>query len=270
MNGSLSSTCRRAHRHEGANLEPALAGIGVDVEVVVVEEGVTVVAAPAIHEMEVPLVVDPPGVGRGRPVRDAAGADDCDLLGHGIGRPAERLAEGPGPVERRERRTLTIDVDRDNGKVEPRGEEVEWHRDAVVEQPLLGVRDVDGRHDLGDQPLRQVAVARSLELVDAEPARILDRAVVEIGHADGEARHVVHEEVGEVFGRDDDDRLGPACFEIGPHVVERRVEGVAHLEVGEVLAAGNPGGVAAHTRVDERHQMPPSWPSDSLWARVPS
>ena len=32
-------------------------------------------------------------------------------------------------------------------------------------------------------------------------SRILERAVVEVGHADGEARHVVHEEVGEVLGR---------------------------------------------------------------------
>ena len=126
----------------------------------------------------------------------------------------------------------------------------------MIEQPLLGVGDVDGLHDLGDDPLGEIAIAGGSELLDTEPARIFDRSVVEVGHADREARHVVHEEVGEVLGRDHDDRLGFTRLEVDPHLVERRVERIANLGVGEILAAGDARSVAAHPGVHECHFTP--------------
>lgn len=69
------------------------------------------------------------------------------------------LAEGPGPVQRGRGRALAIEVGRDDGQVEAGREEVQGHGDAVVELPLLGIGHIDGGHDLGDDPLRQVPVA---------------------------------------------------------------------------------------------------------------
>src|SRR2546430_6269479 len=49
-------------------------------------------------------------------------------------------------------------------------------------------------HDLADQLLRECGIPGDAGARDAEPARVLDRAAVAIGHADGEARHVVRSE----------------------------------------------------------------------------
>ena len=152
-----------------------------------------------------------------------------------------------------ERRPLAIDVHRDHRQIEARCEKTQRHCDAVIEEPLFCVGDVDRVHHLSDDPLGQVSIARSPEPLDPEPTRIFDRAVVEVGHPDGEARHVVHEEVREVLGGNDDHRLRAARLEVGPHAVVRGVEGIADLRISEVLAAADTRGVTAHAGVDEWH-----------------
>ena len=126
----------------------------------------------------------------------------------------------------------------------------------MVELPLLRVGDVAALHDLTDEARRQVPVTRHPASLDAEPRRIFDRPLVGIRHADRERRHVVHEEVGEVLRRHDDQNVGTTRLQAGTHVVERGVEAVAQFGIGAVGAAGDPGSVGADTGEDERHQAP--------------
>jgi hypothetical protein len=123
----------------------------------------------------------------------------------------------------------------------------------VVELPFLGERDVDRLHHLLDQRLRQRGVAGHLRALDADPVRILDRAFVFVGHADRERRHVVHEEVAEVLGADDDQRVRPGGAELFAEAVERGVDGVLHGRVGQMRAAGDAGRVAADARENKTH-----------------
>ena len=234
------STCGCGDRDEGADFKATLPGVGVDIFVGVVEKRVLVVATPAVEEVGVPLGIDLARVGGCRPMRYAAGADDRNLLRHRIGGAAERFTKRPCSVERRQRRTLTVDVDWDDRLIEVRREEVERHRNAMVELPLFGIRHVDRLHDLGDDPLRKVATARCSKLVDAQPGAVFDWAVVEVGHADSERRHVVHKEVGEVFGRNHDYRLGTRGLDVRSHLIEGRIERVTHGRVGLIGPTGYP------------------------------
>jgi len=44
---------------------------------------------------------------------------------------------------------------------------------------------------------------------DVQPIGIFDRSVIFLGHADRISWHVVHEEIGEMLGRYNDDSIGP-------------------------------------------------------------
>ena len=187
-------------------------------------------------------------------MREAAGADQRDALGNGVGRTPERLAERPGAGQRRERRTLAVDVGRHDRQVVVRRQEMQRHRDAVIELPFLGIGDVDRLHHLLDQPSRQRLVAGHRGALDAEECLVLDRAFVAVGHADGEGRHVVHEEVGEVLGRDHHQRVGPGRADVVAHPAERTLQRLPRLGVGALGAAGDAGGMAAGAAVNQGHQ----------------
>ncbi len=114
---------------------------------------------------------------------------------------------------------------------------------------------------LGDEPAGQLAVAGHPDLVDLDPVGVLDRTVVEVGHADRERRHVVHEEVGEVLGGDDDDRVGPGRLERLAHLVEGDVQALAQRRVGLVVPAPDARCMAADTGEHEWHHRLPSSPT---------
>ena len=79
---------------------------------------------------------------------------------------------------------------------------------------------------------RQVRVAGHATALDREPRLVLDRPFVVVGHAHAVRGHVVHEEIGEVLGGDDDQRVGLRGFEARAQLVELRVERIAHFRVG--------------------------------------
>jgi len=186
-------------------------------------------------------------------VGDAARADHGEALRNEIGRPTQGLAQGPGTMQRRERRPLTVDVDGNNRQIVRRGQEAERHHDAVVTLPFLGERDIDRLHDLIDQPLREGGIAGDAGTRDAEPRRVLDRTTVAIGHADGEARHVVHEEIGEVLGRYHDERVRARGEELLAQAAIGGIEGLAQCRIGHVRAPGDTGCVTADTRKHQAH-----------------
>jgi hypothetical protein len=134
-----------------------------------------------------------------------------------------------------------------------RRQEVQRHHDAVVELPFFRVGHVHRLHHFADQALRQRGVAGHPGLLDAEPLRVFDRALVAVGHADRIGRHVVHEEVREVLGRDDDHRVGLRRAHGFAEAMELRVELVLHRRVGQVGAARDAGGVAAHACKNQAH-----------------
>ncbi|MNT47895.1 hypothetical protein D3C72_1846450 [compost metagenome] len=123
----------------------------------------------------------------------------------------------------------------------------------MVELPFFRVGHIHRLHHLADQALRQRSVAGDGVLLDAQPLRVFDRALVAVGHADRIGRHVVHEEVREVLGRDDDHRVGLGGAHRLAEAMELRVELVLHRRVGQVRAAGDAGGVAAHACEYETH-----------------
>src|SRR4029077_10567325 len=76
---------------------------------------------------------------------------------------------------------------------------------------------------------------------------------VAIRHADGEARHVVHEEVGEVLGRHHDERLRARGDELLAQAAEGGVEGLAQRRIGHARAPGDARRVAADAGEDQAH-----------------
>ena len=104
-----------------------------------------------------------------------------------------------------------------------------------------------------DESLGQITVAGRPELVEADPAGVFDRTVVEVGHTERERWHVVHEEVGKVLGGDHDDGVGFGGLDVGPHLVKRGIQAVAHVGICLIGATGDSRGVAAHTCIDQWH-----------------
>jgi hypothetical protein len=111
----------------------------------------------------------------------------------------------------------------------------------MVELPFLGIGHVDRLHHAFDQLARQRLVARHSGALDAQEGLVLDRAFVGIGHAHGEGRHVVHEEVGEVLGRHHDQRIGPRRADVVAHAVQCTLQRLARLGVGALGAGGDAG-----------------------------
>src|SRR6478752_10759478 len=75
---------RRRNADEGTDLEAALAGFPIGIEVGVRQQGLLVVARPALQQLPVPGFIDLSRVGRRRPVWNAAGADHRDALRHAV------------------------------------------------------------------------------------------------------------------------------------------------------------------------------------------
>jgi hypothetical protein len=69
---------------------------------------------------------------------------------------------------------LAVDVGGHDGEVVARREEMQRHHDAVVELPLLRVREIDLLHDLLDEAPRERGCARHLRAADAQPRLVLD------------------------------------------------------------------------------------------------
>ena len=132
---------------------------------------------------------------------DPAGAHNGDLLGHGIGRAPHRLAKGPGAVQWRQRRTLTVDVDRDNGQLVLGRQEMQRHHNAMIKLPFFRIRGINGLHDLRDQSAAEIRRARDGGFRDLEPVGILDGPRITLADADTVGRHIIHEEVAEMFRR---------------------------------------------------------------------
>src|SRR2546427_2715810 len=65
--------------------------------------------------------------------------------------------------------------------------------------------------------------------------------------------HVVHEEVGEVLGRDDDHGIGPRRLQPCAHVAEGGMEGIPGGRIGQVCAARDAGRVAANACKYQTH-----------------
>ncbi len=142
-------------------------------------------------------------------------------------------------MQRRQRRPLAVDIDRDDRQVVTRRQEIERHHNAVIEFPFLGIGDVDSLHDFTRDARAEIRGTGHFRLLNLEPFRIFDRAFVGIPDADAERRHVVHEEIGEVLGRDDDQRFRAAVLDVLALLVELCIERVTHLRV--LAKIGAPG-----------------------------
>jgi hypothetical protein len=136
-------------------------------------------------------------------------------------------------------------IDRD---VVARRQEMQRHHDAVIELPLFRVCEVDFAQHRSDQPARQLRVPLDASARDRQPFFVLDRPVVVLRHAHRECGHVVHEEIGEMLGGDDHQRIGPLGLDCFAHAREVSVERVAHARLGALGAPGDPRSMAAHAR----------------------
>src|SRR5437016_4154997 len=168
---------------ERADLEPALARLTPRVLVLIREQLLAPVAEKLMEKLPIPTLVDPPGVRCGRPMRDAACADHGDALGPDLARSLERAAELITALERDQRRSLAVDVDRNDGQVVAGRQEAQWHHDAVIELPLLCIGEIDVVHHVLDQPQGQFGRSGNARPLDPQPGLILDRSFVEIGRA---------------------------------------------------------------------------------------
>ena len=186
-------------------------------------------------------------------MRKPAGPDQRDSFGLLVAGPAQALAEFPGAFQGCERRTLAVDVGGYDGKVVTGSQEVERHHHPVIESPFLGVTHVHIFHNHPDQALREFGIAGNAGLADAQPFLVLDRALVAVRHTQAIGRHVVHEEIGEVLGRNHDQRVRPGRFHTSAHRVHPGVEPLALRLVGALVTSGDSGGVAANAGEYQAH-----------------
>ncbi|MPM75162.1 hypothetical protein SDC9_122153 [bioreactor metagenome] len=249
------AACRSGDGDERADFKAALTGIGICLGIGIGQQRCLVVARPAVHEFAVPVRVDLAGVRRGGPVRNAARADQGDALGALVARAAQGFAKGPHAMQRHQWRALAIDVDRDDAGVKCGRQKMQRHHDPVVELPFLGIAHVHGLHHFGNERERQFGVARDGAPLDAQPGGVFNWAFVCVRHADRKGRHVVHEEVGEVLGGHDDDRVRPRIGQLLSQIAQRAMHGVFHLRVGELRTPGDTGGVAANACEDKAHDV---------------
>src|SRR6185312_5722405 len=136
-------TFRRAcQRDEGADLQSALPGFAPGLVVLVSEQLVAPVGEKFLEEGSIPRLVDLSRVGCRGPVRDPTRADYSDTLGPGSTGTPQSAAKLITALERNERRSLAVDIDRNDREVGARGEEVQRHHEAVIELPLLRIRQV--------------------------------------------------------------------------------------------------------------------------------
>src|SRR4029077_17393427 len=107
----------RGDGDEGADLEPALSRIPVGCLVRVRQHGDFVVGRPSPQKFAIPRLVDSSGVrGRG-PMRDPTRAHQSDALWKAIRGAPNRLTEGPRTVQRRQWRSLAIDIRRNHRNI---------------------------------------------------------------------------------------------------------------------------------------------------------
>ena len=131
------------HRNEGANLESALPAVTPGRRIRITGQRRPVVGGPAVQELPVPGFVDLAGIRGRRPVGNAARSHQGDAFINSVASRPQRPAELIGPVRRRQRRPLAIDVRGNHRHVVCRRQKVQRHHDAVVEFPLLGIGQVD-------------------------------------------------------------------------------------------------------------------------------
>ena len=213
-----------------------------------------VVDLPAPQEFPVPRLVDPSGVRCRRPMRDAAGADQGDAFRRQVRGAAQGLTERPRSMQRRERRSLAVDVHGDDRQIVSGGQKAQGHHDAMIELPFLCVREIHGLHHFADQTLRQRRIAGNDGARNAQPLRIFDRSFVALRHAHRECGHVVHEKIGEVLGGDHDQGIGPRRGKFGGHAAIGAVELLDDGFIGHVRAAGDAGSMTADAREHQAHR----------------
>ena len=149
--GSARRTCsvaRRAlggarDREERADLEAALPCVAQRLFVAVGNECRAVVRDEALEELRSQASLITPESGVAGQCEMPPVPKQRDPLGLRVARTAQRAAELVGARERREGRALAIDIHGNDGQVVTRRHEVQRHHDAVIELPLLRVRDVD-------------------------------------------------------------------------------------------------------------------------------
>ncbi len=157
-------------------------------------------------------------------------------------------------MQRRERRPLAVDIGRDHRQVKSRREKMQRHHDAVVAAPLLGVGGIHCLHDHFSEAPRECRIARNTAALDAQPRRVLNRTLESVADPEAERRHVVHEEVGEVLGRDHQQCFCTAVLNVPPLPVQGSVKSVALFDVFDQMGApGDPGAVAQNAGVDQAH-----------------
>ena len=130
---------------------------------------------------------------------------------------------------------------------------MERDHDAVIELPFFRVGDVDVVEYRLDEAARKFWCARNSGARDAQERFFLDRPLVELRHAHAIGRHVIHEEVGEVLGRDDDQGVGIGVLNRLAEARESAVNGIHMLGLSAVGAASNAGRMAARSVEDQGH-----------------
>jgi hypothetical protein len=123
----------------------------------------------------------------------------------------------------------------------------------MIEFPFLRVRQIHRLHHLAYQSLRERRVAWNGGARNAQPLRIFDRPFVILGHPHREGRHVVHEKIGKVLGRDHDQDIGFRGEEPAAHIAVGTVKLFDHRRIGHMRASGDAGRVTADAGEHQAH-----------------
>ena len=118
-------------------------------------------------------------------------------------------------------------------------------------------------HHLADEPSGERGIAGNRGARDAQPLGILDRSLVLIGHADREGGHVVHEEIREMLGRDDHQRVGPRGLETLAHAAVGAVEFRHDGRIGQMRATRDARRMARDSGEHQTH-TPATFSSSSV------
>src|SRR6185437_14236068 len=120
--------------------------------------------------------------------------------------------------------------------------------------PLLAIADVGLLHHAFDELPRHRHTARYPPTRNAEPIRVFNGTLIGLRHADRKGRHVIHEEIGEVFRRHDDEYVGTGRLQGSFHPRVPGYQARIPCRVRMLGASRNARSMAADPDENEAHR----------------
>src|SRR5262245_14127670 len=252
---ALPARHRTQEREPVADLLAAVARGALDLGVRQSQERVDVPAGDVIEHPVIEVGIDSPGFRGADPVRHPARGDQCDPLlgGPGSDERTDVRADLVAAARGRQRRRAAIGVERRDGQVALRREEMQRYRQLVPALDLVGICPVDAAREAALEqfhaPGRSPAQRARRNPHQTRPAGA--RGVVARRESHAERRHVAVREILEVIVDEHHEEIGPRVGQSPLQLATSGVEGLALLGSRHLGPPGDEGSMRRECSSDD-------------------